>query len=105
MASAAGGSRKLTKYLGGRLSIYGAVLLALIIANVAAQNSSLLQVSFWALAVLLVLVPFDGARFIASRKPPSGGILPPTEHFPEFDAAEQSVSADSVNVQEQQQPL
>ena len=103
MATAAGGSRKLTNYLGGRLGIYGAIIVALIIANAAAQNTSLLQVSFWALALLLVLVPFDGSRFLASRKPPPGGMLPPTDSkFPTLETALQSVSATIVTEQGQQ---
>lgn len=45
-------------------------MIAFIIANALSGENALLQVSFWALAFLIVLVPFDALRAYASVTPP-----------------------------------
>jgi len=77
LAQAGGGMKQLTAYLGTKIGVYAVILIGLIIANVLAQKDALLQISFWVLAVLFVLVPFDSLRLLASRNPPGGRLLPP----------------------------
>ena len=65
--AAADGVAKLVKYLGARLGAYGAILIILIAVNAAAANETVLQMSLWVLAALLVLGPFDASRFRAAQ--------------------------------------
>ena len=53
----------------GRLGIYLAIIAIFIACNIVAPSETLLQVSFWFLAALILLVPFDTIRFLASRAP------------------------------------
>jgi len=59
-------------YLGSRLSAYLVVFISFVFVNRFVDSDAVLQISFWLLAFLIVLVPYDSLRFVATAYPPTG---------------------------------
>ena len=55
-----------------------AIIVVLAILNAVVGSSALLQITFWFLAVLIIIVPVDALRFNAARNPPPGGMQAPS---------------------------
>jgi len=58
-------------YLGARLSGYVGLFIIFIIINNFVDSDALLQASFWVLAFLIVMVPYDLLRYGRTSYPPS----------------------------------
>ena len=83
-------------YLGARLGFYAAILAGLVGANAAVASDALLQITFWVVAFLIVLVPLDALRFVATGRVPRGKYLEMAGAHPDVSASSAYVTDDRL---------